>query len=183
MRIVEIALRALCLHQVDQRQRRTFPKVIDVGLVCEAQDQHLRALQTPPGLSVQRVGTFGGQRWPLHVSPDDSVLSFNKDSRTGSPLGTGRISWIIGTDPPSESPQTQSFATDRSEDGKRWIATVFERPRLWENPPCPCIHSDPNFPDLAPGEEMVSRGRLFIYEGEDFQAEVARRVAAGTLLK
>jgi hypothetical protein len=30
---------------------------------------------------------------------------------------------------------------------------------------------------------MVSRGRLFIYEGEDFPAEVARRVAAGTLLK
>jgi hypothetical protein len=71
----------------------------------------------------------------------------------------------------------------RSEDGKRWIATVFEKPRLWENPPCPCIHSDPNFSDLSPGEEMVSRGRLFIYEGEDFPAEVARRVAAGTLLK
>jgi hypothetical protein len=71
----------------------------------------------------------------------------------------------------------------RSDDGKRWIATVFEKPRVWENPPCPCIHSDPNFSDLAPGEEMVSRGRLFIYEGEDFQAEVARRIAAGTLLK
>lgn len=71
----------------------------------------------------------------------------------------------------------------RSEDGKRWIAAVFEKPRLWENPPCPCIHSDPFFVDLAPGEETVSRGRLFFYEGEDFAAEVARRAAAGTLLK
>jgi len=70
----------------------------------------------------------------------------------------------------------------RSEDGKRWVATVFEKPRLWENPPCPCIHSDPYFADLAPGEETVSRGRVFIYEGEDLQAEVARRAAAGTLL-
>jgi hypothetical protein len=70
----------------------------------------------------------------------------------------------------------------RSEDGKRWVATVFEKPRLWENPPCPCIHADPLFPDLAPGEEAVSRGRLFVYEGEDFEAEVARRAAAGTLL-
>lgn len=69
----------------------------------------------------------------------------------------------------------------RSEDGRRWIATVFEKPRLCENPPCPCIHSDPNFSDLAPGEETVSRGRLFVYEGEDFKEEVARRVAAGTL--
>ena len=71
----------------------------------------------------------------------------------------------------------------RSEDGRRWIATVFEKPRLWENPPCPCIHSDPFFVDLAPGEETVSRGRVFLYEGEDFTAEVARRAAAGTLLK
>jgi hypothetical protein len=70
----------------------------------------------------------------------------------------------------------------RSDDGMRWIATVFEKPRLWENPPCPCIHSDPFFRDLEPGEETVSRGRLFIYEGKDFQAEVGRRLASGTLL-
>jgi len=70
----------------------------------------------------------------------------------------------------------------RSEDGKRWIATCFETPRLWENPPCPCIHADPIFPDLAPGEEAVSRGRLFVYEGEDLKAEVARRVESGTLI-
>ncbi len=70
----------------------------------------------------------------------------------------------------------------RSEDGTRWIATVFEKPKLWENPPCPCIHADPLFPDLAPGEETVSRGRVFIFEGEDLQAEIERRAAAGTLI-
>jgi hypothetical protein len=70
----------------------------------------------------------------------------------------------------------------RSEDGQRWIATCFEKPRLWENPPCPCIHADPLFPDLAPGEEAVSRGRRFVYEGEDLKAEVARRVESGTLI-
>ncbi len=70
----------------------------------------------------------------------------------------------------------------RSEDGKRWIATVFARGRTWENPPCPCIHSDPSFPDLSPGEESTVRGRVFYFEGDDLAAEVARRVAAGTLL-
>jgi len=70
----------------------------------------------------------------------------------------------------------------RSDDGRRWIATVFEQPRLWDNPPCPCIHSDPSFPDLAPGEEAVSRGRVFVFEGGDLKKEVARRVAAGTLI-
>lgn len=76
----------------------------------------------------------------------------------------------------------QAVCAVKSEDGKRWIATVFERARVWENPPCPCIHSDPNFPDLEPGAEALSRGRLFLYEGEDLAAEVARRSAAGTLL-
>lgn len=70
----------------------------------------------------------------------------------------------------------------RSEDGKRWIATVFEKPKLWENPPCPCIHADPVFPDLEPGQEAVSRGRVFVTEGSDLSGEVARRVAAGTLI-
>jgi len=76
----------------------------------------------------------------------------------------------------------ESVCAVKSEDGKRWIATVFERGRNWENPPCPCIHSDPTFPDLDPGAESVTRGRLFLFEGEDLRAEVARRSAAGTLL-
>jgi peptidoglycan/xylan/chitin deacetylase (PgdA/CDA1 family) len=32
--------------------------------------------------------------------------------------------------------------------------------RVWANPPCPCMHSDPGFPDCAPGETVRSRGRL-----------------------
>ena len=64
----------------------------------------------------------------------------------------------------------------RSDDGKRWIATVFEHPKkIWQNPPCPCIHSDPSWPDLAPGQEAVVRGRVFYWEGEDLRAELARR--------
>jgi hypothetical protein len=54
----------------------------------------------------------------------------------------------------------------RADDGRRWIAVRFERARTWDNPPCPCIHSDPTFPDLAPGEESVSRGRVWWQEGE-----------------
>ncbi len=70
----------------------------------------------------------------------------------------------------------------RAEDGKRSTATVFKKPKLWENPPCPCIHADPLFPDLAPGEEAVSRGRVFVYEGDDLKAEIERRAASGSLI-
>ena len=78
--------------------------------------------------------------------------------------------------------EAEGVCAVRSEDGRRWIATVFERPRVWENPPCPCIHSDPSWPDLAPGEESIVRGRVFYYESEDLRAEVARRSAEGRLI-
>ncbi len=55
----------------------------------------------------------------------------------------------------------------RADDGRRWIAVRFERGRTWDNPPCPCIHSDPTFPDLAPGEESVARGRVWYHAGEE----------------
>lgn len=32
--------------------------------------------------------------------------------------------------------------------------------RVWANPPCPCMHSDPSFPDCAPGQTVGARGRL-----------------------
>jgi hypothetical protein len=69
----------------------------------------------------------------------------------------------------------------RSKDGKRWIVTVWDRAKPWANPPCPCMHSDPTFPDLAPGEVSTLRGRVFFHEGEDIEAEIERRKKAGTL--
>jgi hypothetical protein len=69
----------------------------------------------------------------------------------------------------------------RSEDGRRWIVTAWERAKPWSNPPVPCIHSDPTFPDLAPGEEGVLRGRIFFFEGDDIHEEIARREREGTL--
>jgi hypothetical protein len=55
----------------------------------------------------------------------------------------------------------------RSDDGRRWIAVRFEGGRTWDNPPCPCIHSDPAFADLGPGEEAAARGRVWFHDGEE----------------
>ena len=46
--------------------------------------------------------------------------------------------------------------------------------RTWGNAPCPCLHSDPKFPDCAPGETQRLKGWLSFYEGEDVQAEFRR---------
>jgi hypothetical protein len=69
----------------------------------------------------------------------------------------------------------------KARDANRWVATAWESARPWGNPPCPCMHSDPSFPDLDPGAETTVRGRLFFYEGEDIRAEIARRSQAKTL--
>jgi hypothetical protein len=75
----------------------------------------------------------------------------------------------------------QETVACRSVDGNRWIVTVWDRARPWANPPCPCMHADPVFPDLAPGTSATVRGRIFFFEGEDVAAEVERRRRAATL--
>jgi len=67
------------------------------------------------------------------------------------------------------------FALAQSNDGSRWIITAWERcDRPWANPPVPCIHSDPKFPDLAPGQTGRLRGWLWFYEGDNVDRELMR---------
>jgi hypothetical protein len=63
----------------------------------------------------------------------------------------------------------------RSDDGRRWIITAWTGcQRAWANAPVPCMHSDPKFPDCAPGQTQRLRGWLWFYEGEAIDAELAR---------
>jgi hypothetical protein len=74
----------------------------------------------------------------------------------------------------------ENYATARSEDGRRWIITAWDPlHRAWANPPCPCLHSDPKFPDCAPGETQFLRGWFSFYEGTDIQGELDRIEATG----
>ena len=67
------------------------------------------------------------------------------------------------------------YVACRSTDGKRWIISAWEPcHRPWANAPCPCLHSDPKFPDCPPGETKRLRGWLSFYEGTDIQSEFQR---------
>jgi len=67
------------------------------------------------------------------------------------------------------------YAACKSVDGKHWIITVWEPlHRAWANAPCPCLHSDPRFPDCSPGEKVQVRGWLSCYEGADVKTEFQR---------
>jgi hypothetical protein len=72
------------------------------------------------------------------------------------------------------------YAACRNTDGKRWVISAWDHPnRSWGNPPCPCLHADPKFPDCPPGERRELKGRLSFYEGTDIQAELRRFEALG----
>jgi hypothetical protein len=67
------------------------------------------------------------------------------------------------------------YAACRADAGDRWVITAWDPcHRTWGNPPCPCLHSDPKFPDCAPGETQRLRGWLSFYEGAAINAELDR---------
>jgi hypothetical protein len=72
------------------------------------------------------------------------------------------------------------YVAVRSDKGDRWIITAWEPcDRAWGNAPCPCLHSDPKFPDCGPGETRSLRGWLSFYEGIDIKGELRRIEASG----
>lgn len=72
------------------------------------------------------------------------------------------------------------YAAVRSQDGRRWIITAWDPvQRCWGNEWCPCLHSDPQFPDCAPGETRRLRGWLSFYEGATIESEVTRIESTG----
>jgi uncharacterized protein YfiM (DUF2279 family) len=72
------------------------------------------------------------------------------------------------------------YAACRSDDGTRWIISAWSPcQHAWGNPSCPCLHSDPQFPDCPPGETRTVRGWLSFYEGKDLDGELRRIEALG----
>ncbi len=48
---------------------------------------------------------------------------------------------------------SKPYVAVRNKGGDRWIITAWEPcDRAWGNAPCPCLHSDPKFPDCPPGK-------------------------------
>ena len=53
--------------------------------------------------------------------------------------------------------------------------------RAWQNPPCPCLHSDPKFADCKSGESSRVRGWFSFFHGDDIAAEFDRIERSGWL--
>ena len=67
------------------------------------------------------------------------------------------------------------YVACKSELGDKWLITAWEPcVRPWANAPCPCLHSDPQFPDCEPGKTVRLKGWLSYYEGKEIDAELKR---------
>ena len=67
------------------------------------------------------------------------------------------------------------FAACKSREGDRWVILAFDHClRAWGNPPCPCLHADPQVPDCGPGESHAVHGWASFYEGTDIRSEFKR---------
>lgn len=67
------------------------------------------------------------------------------------------------------------YVACRSETGDHWVITAWQPcHRPWGNVACPCLHSDPKFPDCPPGETRTLLGWLSFYTGPDIQKELSR---------
>jgi peptidoglycan/xylan/chitin deacetylase (PgdA/CDA1 family) len=67
------------------------------------------------------------------------------------------------------------FAACRDTTGNRWVITGWEPcVRAWGNPPCPCLHADPQIPDCPTGETKRIRGWISFFEGKDIDGELRR---------
>ena len=76
----------------------------------------------------------------------------------------------------------EPFIALKSKSANQWIITAWTPcRRVWANPPCPCLHSDPMFPDCAPGEKKELKGWFSFYEGDDVKKELDRIRALGWL--
>ncbi len=78
----------------------------------------------------------------------------------------------------SQTPANKRFqasvAAVQSDDKSGWILTAWERSgRCWGNARCPCVHSDPVFPDCEPGETAHLRGSLWFHKGVAIDDEIA----------
>ena len=76
--------------------------------------------------------------------------------------------------------ENEPYALCSDGDGKRWLITAWQRClRAWGNARCPCLHSDPQFPDCPPGKTVRVRGWLSFYQGTNIEAELKRIDATG----
>ena len=152
--------------------------------------QRLEWTETTAGYSVRRQLPNGIQIASQVTRRDDGVdMQIELTNGTKEPLTGLRVQVCtmlkgavgFNLQQPLESIVEGPFVAVRGADEKeqptdRWLVTHWTpNQRVWTNPPVPCIHSDPIFPDCAPGQTVKVSGSLQFYEGKNVREAFTAR--------
>lgn len=98
----------------------------------------------------------------VHV-PDKGWMPFEDAKRLPEEKGNTGLGWRTHSNKFADVPMmaTVSNQADRLV-AMTWLDATLS---LTQNPRHPCMHSDPQFDDLEPGEEQTIHGRLIFHEG------------------
>lgn len=127
------------------------------------------------GLSLRRKLPNGIEFTTRVVRRDDGVdMKIDLTNGTSEPLTGLRVQVCtmlkgavgFNAQEPLVSRIDGSVIAVRAAEADRWIITSWHPlHRVWQNPPVPCIHADPVFPDCEPGKTVSVSGKLRFYEG------------------
>jgi len=85
--------------------------------------------------------------------------------------GAGDFNQLTNKNKKFEDP----IAAVKAGEGDQWILTAWERcNHTWGNENCPCMHSDPAFPDCAPGDTVRVSGKIWFAEDENIKLEMEK---------
>lgn len=141
----------------------------------ERLEHGLRLKRTlPNGIEFQTKIEPGAQRVLMELSMKNGSDKGLKDLRVQNCV---MLKMARGFEPQDNANKLlqKPYAACSNKEGDRWIITAWgDCDRMWANAPCPCMHSDPKFPDCGPGESRTLRGGLWFYEGRDIKGELKR---------
>ncbi|MFH1740029.1 MAG: hypothetical protein ABIH23_13550 [bacterium] len=111
--------------------------------------------------AISEFGAYTADNKFVHA-PDKGWLPFQKAQKLKSENGQYRLGWRGG---PKNS--DLPIMVTVSSTPNRLIACTWGKDTysLICNPGHPCMHADPHFPDLSPGDSYTIRGKLIFFEG------------------
>jgi hypothetical protein len=140
--------------------------------------------KVPATLQLERIlpnqvtMTSRAQRVTEGLRMEFSIANHSKTDLTGLHVQMcAMLKGLVGFDEQTNDNKLfqAPFAACKDRSGNRWVILAFDHcHRAWGNPPCPCLHSDPQVPDCAAGKTQAVRGWASFYEGTDIKAELKR---------
>ena len=175
-------------HQLDEKRELLYLAHTHVPTIWDKQQVILSPLEwnrkVPATLQLERIlpnqvtMTSRAQRVTEGLRMEFSIANHSKTDLTGLHVQMcAMLKGLVGFDEQTNDNKLfqAPFAACKDRSGNRWVILAFDHcHRAWGNPPCPCLHSDPQVPDCAAGKTQAVRGWASFYEGTDIKAELKR---------